>query len=49
MRGEEKRLRDRMKKIRPKLRDDERVYIKNDKLYHNDEVIDSMDISKQLF
>ena len=49
VRGEEKRLRDRMKEMRPKLRDDERVYIKNDKLYHNDEVIDSMDISKQLF
>lgn len=49
IRKEEKRLRDVMRKMRPSINADDRIYIKHNKLFLNDEVIDSVDISKQLF
>ena len=49
MRKEEKRLREKLKTMRRAKADNDRIFIKNDKLYLNDVVIDSIDISKQLF
>lgn len=49
MRKEEKRLRDKIKAMRPTIQDDDRLYIRNDKLFLNNDVIDSIDISNQLF
>ena len=49
VRKEEKRLRERMKSVRSSMEENDRVYLKRDKLLLNGKVIDSIDISNQLF
>lgn len=49
VRQEEKRLRDKMKSMRPTLTSNDSFYLKSGKLHLNDSVIDSIDISNQLF
>jgi len=49
MRKEHRRLRSRMKDLRGTSSDQDRFYIKNDKLFRNNSVVDQVDISKQLF
>lgn len=46
---EEKRLRDKKNRMLSTLKDGDRLYIRKDSLYLNDDIIDSIDISKQLF
>ena len=49
MRKEEKRLREKIKKMRASLSEEDRLYVKNKKLYLNQQIVDSIDISRQLF
>ena len=50
MRKEQKRLRDKMKDLRNSSSGgNDRIFIKSDKLYHNDKIVDTVDISNQLF
>lgn len=49
MRKEEKRLREKIKSIRASKNESDRIYWKRDKLLLNGEIVDSIDISNQLF
>ena len=49
VRKEEKRLRDKKNSMLSTLKDGDRLYIHKDSLYLNENEIDSIDVSKQLF
>ena len=49
MRKEEKRLREEMKNMRSSCDSSSKIYIRSGKLYHNSNVVDKIDVARQLF